>query len=238
MGKNILLKIMEKIYKIRVYHTHKKWGGHLINIGGKKKDVYGVYTVLDCIPDNACVVSAGLGTDTNFEEDILNKYKNANIYAFDPTPKSIEFVKNVKHLDENERFHFFPYGISKEDGRMRFYLPIDNTAVSCSSIRNMYSSKKYIEVETKSFESVLKLSSMNKIDILKLDIEGTEFAVIEDILNSGIEITQICLEIHPLYFENPYLTTKSFMKKLFESNYKISYITRKGLGNELSFIKI
>ena len=44
MGKNILLKIMEKIYKIRVYHTHKKWGGHLINIGGKKKGcIWGLY---------------------------------------------------------------------------------------------------------------------------------------------------------------------------------------------------
>ncbi len=237
MRNKILLRVMEKAYKIIAYHIHRI-NGRLINLGGEVADVYGVYTVMDCIPDNACIVSAGLGTDTHFEEDVIKKYRNANIYAFDPTPKSIEFVKTVRHLDKEKRFHFFSYGISKQDGREIFYLPADDSAVSCSTIKNMYSSKKNIEVEMKSFKSVLELTKVKKIDILKLDIEGTEFSVIEDIIDSNIEIKQICLEIHPLYFENPYKETKKFLKKMFGANYKIAYITRNGLGNEITFIKV
>lgn len=228
---------MEKVCKIWSYHIHRV-KGTLINLGGDKSDVYGVYTVMDSIPSNACIVSAGLGTNTNFEEDAIKKYRDANVYAFDPTPKSIEYVKKAGSLQKEERFHFFPYGISKTDGREIFYLPADDTAVSCSTIKNMYSSKKNIEVEMRSFKSILELIQVKRIDILKLDIEGTEFVIIEDILNSGIEIKQICLEIHPLYFSNPCKETKKFLKKMFAANYKIAYITRNGLGDELTFVKM
>lgn len=34
------------------------------------------------------------------------------------------------------------------------------------------------------------------IDILKMDIEGSEFDVMEQILTSGADIRQICLETH------------------------------------------
>lgn len=231
----VLLRIMEKVYKIWAYHIHRA-NGTLINLGGKS-DVYGVYTVLDCIPVNACIVSAGLGTNTNFEEDVIKKYTDADVYSFDPTPKSIEYLK-TRNLYKEERFHFFPCGISKTDGQEIFYLPADDTAVSCSTIKNMYSSKENIVVEMRSFQSVLGIIQVKRIDILKLDIEGTEFAIIEDILNSDVEIKQICLEIHPLYFSNPYEETKKFLKKMFAANYKIAYITRNGLGDELTFVKM
>lgn len=231
-----LLRAIEKAYKLWVYKTHRASDHALINLGGDKADIYGVYTVMNVIPENDCIISAGLGTDTNFEEAVLKNYRNATVFAFDPTPKSINYVKEIKHLDQEKRFHFFPYGISKEDGREIFYLPSDNNTVSCSTIKNMYSSNNQIEVDMKSFRTVLELCHVNYIDILKLDIEGTEFSIIDDVLSSDIKIRQICLEVHPLFFSDPYRVMKRFMKKMFDANYKIAYITRNGWGDEITFI--
>ena len=41
-----------------------------------------------------------------------------------------------------------------------------------------------------------------KIDILKMDIEGAEFEVIHDIICDGIEFGQLCIEVHDRFFEN------------------------------------
>lgn len=101
-----LLRAIEKAYKLWVYKTHRASDHALINLGGDKADIYGVYTVMNVIPENACIISAGLGTDTNFEEAVLKNYRNATVFAFDPTPKSINYVKEIKHLDQEKRFHF------------------------------------------------------------------------------------------------------------------------------------
>lgn len=226
-------KIAEKIQRIFTYRTHR-YKGVLVTLGGALDD-YGVYTVADIIPDNAVVLSFGIGTDTAFEETILQNYKDARIYAFDPTPKSQEYVKR---LADEERFMFFPYGLSKNDGEETFYLPQDDSQVSCSMIKNMYSSERKISVEMKCFSSVLQIiGGLKWIDLIKMDIEGTEFEVIDSILGSGIEIKQLCLEIHPGYFNDRYRKSRDFTYKMLKMGYEISHITRNGLGEELSFIK-
>ena len=37
---------------------------------------------------------------------------------------------------------------------------------------------------------------LSRIDLLKLDIEGFEYGVLDDVLATGIPITQICVEFH------------------------------------------
>lgn len=226
-------KVLEKLNKIVVYAIWR-YRGVTIDIEGKTDD-YGVYTLGDIIPDDAVVLSFGIGTDTSFEEAVLSKYSRAHVYAFDPTPKSIKYVKKLEH---EQRFHFFPCGLSKEDGYEIFFLPKDEESVSCSTIKNQYSSNNEIKVEMKSFASVVEMCGLSQIDVLKMDIEGTEFAVINDIMDSQIEILQLCLEIHPGFFDNRFCMSRSFIHTMIKNGYKISHITRHGLGDELSFIKV
>ena len=42
----------------------------------------------------------------------------------------------------------------------------------------------------------MNLRGHSKIDLLKMDIEGFEYEVIEDILQKSLDIRQICLEFH------------------------------------------
>lgn len=54
----------------------------------------------------------------------------------------------------------------------------------------------------KSFEDILTNFKHEKVDLIKMDIEGSEYDVAESILNSGINITQIVLEIHERFFQS------------------------------------
>jgi hypothetical protein len=80
------------------------------------------------------------------------------------------------------------------------------------------------------------IDKCKKIDILKMDIEGTEFEIIDDILAAGIIVKQICMEIHPGYFHDRFYKSKELTHKLIKHGYSISHISRGGMGEELNFI--
>ena len=65
--------------------------------------------------------SLGVGEDVSFDEYLIDQLK-CKIYAYDPTPKSITFVKN-KSMPAN--FNFFDCGVLDYDGDANFYFPED-----------------------------------------------------------------------------------------------------------------
>jgi hypothetical protein len=60
-----------------------------------------------------------------------------------------------------------------------------------------------------------------KIDLLKLDIEGFEYEVIDSFLNDKIEVNQICVEFHHFYKDINKRKTKKTIRKLLNAGYKI-----------------
>ena len=151
------------------------------------------------INENAVVYSFGIGEDISFDKEIIDTHK-CHVYGFDPTPKSINWCKKQ---DLPECFHFHDFGISQETGKTHFHLPNNKKHVSGSIIQhNNVSEENFVEVEMKSFKDILKMYNHDQIDVLKMDIEGSEYDVIEDVLKSGILIHQMAIEFHERFFKN------------------------------------
>jgi hypothetical protein len=74
-----------------------------------------------------------------------------------------------------------------------------------------------------------------KIDILKMDIEGAEYQVIEDLLKSGISVNQLLIEFHHRFPFVGVQKTKDAIKALNNAGYAIMAISRS--GEEYTFIK-
>lgn len=159
----------------------------------------GFYLNPSLINENSVVYSFGIGEDISFDKEIIDTHE-CHVYGFDPTPKSINWCKKQ---DLPECFHFHDFGISQETGKTHFHLPNNKKHVSGSIIRhNNVSEENFVEVEMKSFKDILKMYNHDKIDVLKMDIEGSEYDVIEDILKSGILIHQMAIEFHERFFKN------------------------------------
>jgi len=176
------------------------------------------------------VYSFGIGEDISFDLDMINKF-HAEVWGFDPTPKSIRWIKNQKI---SKRFHFYEFGLSDKDGIEKFYLPQNEEYVSGSTYyREMYK-KESIEVEMRCFRTILEELKHDVIDVVKLDIEGSEFAVIDDILESDVEIRQICIEVHGRMFEDGKEKTKELIRKLNLYGYKVCAVSN---NEEITLLK-
>ena len=55
-------------------------------------------------------------------------------------------------------------------------------------------SQKVVQVEVKTLETIMTQLGHKHIDVLKMDIEGAEYDVIENILSAQLLITQILIE--------------------------------------------
>ncbi|NGM60385.1 FkbM family methyltransferase [Sphingobacterium sp. SGG-5] len=204
-------------------HRDKVWYG---------SDYGGFYVDPSQIPEEAIVYSFGIGQDISFDKAILSHHR-AEVFGFDPTPKSIAWIAE-EAVPEN--FHFFPFGLGVETGMVRFNLPKNKSHVSGSVHAHSHvNSKDCVDVVLKSFKDIVGELGHSSIDVLKMDIEGSEFSVMESVLNSGVNIGQIVVEIHEKFFDDGKKRVKRFLELLKAHNYVVFGIS--DTYQEVSFIK-
>ena len=192
----------------------------------------GFFIIPELLNSNSVVYSFGIGEDISFDTEIINRH-GCTVYGFDPTPKSIKWVESSKRPD---KFNFLPYGISTKTGSATFYLPVNENHVSGSLAETkVVSSSKKIEVSMKSFGDIIRELKHDKIDVLKMDIEGAEYDVLPDILKQGISIKQIEIEFHHRLFRNGNKKTKDAVELLKNNGFDLYAISK--TGEELSFVK-
>ena len=161
----------------------------------------------EALHSGAVCFAVGAGEDISFELELIRRF-DCDVYVFDPTPRAIEHVRKVREgvLDERpaainndetrrypkidraqfaSRFHFEPWGIYDEDGVQRFYEPTDAAHVS-HSIENMQTTDSYFEAECRSIRSAMTEMRQDHIDVLKLNVEGAEIAILRRMLSDGI----------------------------------------------------
>jgi len=194
----------------------------------------GFFLFTDSLNDKSIVYSFGIGEDVSFDEQVINRF-HCKVWGFDPTPKTITFVKQ-KNIPSN--FIFLPYGLYKNDGTIQFYLPDNPTYVSGSTINRWgdNQTKKAIDVPVKSFSTITEELGHSKIDVLKMDIESSEYEVLDDILNSNVQIDQILIEFHHRFKEIGTEKTKSAIQSLNNHGYKIIAIS--DTREEYTFYKL
>lgn len=155
---------------------------------------YGGYELPeDAVNSDSIIYSCGLGEDASFDIELVENH-GCKIHIFDPTPLAVKFFK--KNLSSFANLHFNKFGIWSEDGTQRFYLPSkDNRDISCS-ITNLQGTKDYFNEKVKRLSTIMKMLKHDRIDVLKMDIEGAEMRVIPDMIESGIRPAIICIELH------------------------------------------
>jgi hypothetical protein len=73
-----------------------------------------------------------------------------------------------------------------------------------------------------------------EIDVLKMDIEGTEYEVIDSILQSGIVVKQWLLEFHHRLFPDGVTRTQKALQQLQKADFGLFAVSDS--FQELSFI--
>jgi FkbM family methyltransferase len=161
-------------------------------------DYGGFYVCPEFLSSNSIIYSIGVGEDISFDRKIIERF-GCEVYAFDPTPKSIDWVAQ-QSLPEN--FHFFPIGIGDKTGSATFFLPRNADHVSGSFVKQEnVDDGRTVVVSLQSFADMTETLGHSRVDVLKMDIEGGEYDVLGSILQSAVRPGQIVVEFHDRFFE-------------------------------------
>lgn len=159
----------------------------LVRLGSK----YGGWIVpSELVQADSVCYCVGVGEDISFDLALIERFQ-CEAYAFDPTPRAIEFVR--RHTANLPRFHFYPVGVWHRDEQLRFYAPRNPTHVS-HSVVNLQQTDTFFEAPCRSLASLMKELGHVRIDLLKLDIEGAEHRVIAAMLESRVNVKVLCVE--------------------------------------------
>lgn len=184
----------------------------LVRIGSD----YGGWWVPEALLDKYSVCYlAGVGEDTTFDEGLIARF-GCDVWSFDPTPRAVTHASAI--TDEN--FHFQDIGLWKESTTMKFYAPVDPTHVS-HSIPNLQQTDSYFEARCESVADVMRKLGHSDIDLLKLDVEGAEGPIIEQMLADDIRPTILCVELDAA--EAPWRSIK-LLRSLAGAGYVVNHI--------------
>ena len=194
---------------------------------------YGGWTICpDSISQRSVVYSFGVGEDISFDLGIIERF-GAHVFAFDPTPRSIKWMKQ-QHLPG--QLHFYDFGIADHNGTIHFYPPENPDHVSHSVLYRATTANQVIEVPVKTLDAIVKELGHHRIDILKMDIEGGEYTVIPDIVSSSVEVGQILVEFHHRFQSVDPKDTEGAIQILNQQDYRLFHVS--DTFEEFSFIHV
>jgi|TARA_B110000881_G_C18584059_1_gene523591 hypothetical protein len=190
----------------------------LIRIGRNQDGGYVVNSKI--IEKCNILISFGLGSDWSFELDYLKKNKNLKIYVYDHTVSYVPYIKEtLKYLKRflllKKNFHDFYCRFLNLYSYLKFK---KNKQVNFFSEKITFPIKEVYETD---INKVFSRIEAEKEVILKCDIEGSEFLIIDQILEHSNRINLLIFEFHNLdkYEDN----FKKLINKL-SKKFKITHI--------------
>lgn len=170
---------------------------------------------------------AGCGEDISFDLGLIRRF-GCQVYAYDPTPRAIAYVRETAGAERN--YHFQGIGLWDGHRKLNFYAPKNSAHVS-HSILNLQKTEKYFEAEVFRLSELMENNGHQKLDLLKLDIEGAEYKVIDSVIDDGLDIAVICVEydevFNPLDSGYP-VRIKTSIEKLISAGYCIACLHKTG----------
>ncbi len=161
--------------------------------------------IKEFLPKNAVILDIGANVGT-FLYQLQNSLSHSNIYAFEPNKK---LNKRLKRLFPT--MHILPFALSDENTTAEFKVPIikGKMVASRGTLNTSYKEKdeenNYTEtVEVIKLDHWAKSKNIQKIDFIKIDVEGNEIKTLHGGKNTIIQFKPVLMvEMEQRHHEQP-----------------------------------
>jgi FkbM family methyltransferase len=213
----------------------------LVYLGTKASNTgWNVDTICLTNKPELIVYGVGAGEDISWDVGLVEKF-NANVFIYDPTEKSLKYTRPIVEQYSKSHPHKLshtPEGMSDEKGILTFAMPENPDHVSLRTIdlatKNMLS--RTVQVPVNSLQNWMSQNNHNYLDILKIDIEGSEYPVLEALIAAKyLPFTQLLVEYH-----DRFLPDKSRHSKLLFALKQAGFteLWSSHEGQEVGYIKV
>jgi FkbM family methyltransferase len=164
-------------------------GPELVHLGSEYGGWYVPARGID--PDWVCYC-VGAGADISFDLALIDRY-GCDVFAFDPSEASRTYVAEA--AAHQERLHFEQVGVWPHDSVVRMFGPEDPEHVALSAA-NLQGTHSWIDVPCRSLPSLMAEYGHQRIDLLKLDLEGAEYQFFDEVDVAALGVQVLGVEFH------------------------------------------
>lgn len=192
----IFSKIKRKIFSSEIEKTVMRWyeadGENTLRID------------YDNLNENSIVIDLG-GYKGEWASNIYSKYL-CNVFVFEPASRFYQQIK--KRFERNPKIKLYPFGLGSQDKEEKIYLNAEST-----SIHKKKGTPENISI--KNFATFLKQNDIKKIDLIKINIEGSEYDLLEFLIENNLieQIENIQVQFHN-FVENAEARMKKIQNNL------------------------
>jgi FkbM family methyltransferase len=192
----------------------------------------GTWTVAsDPLGPTSLVWSFGVGDDVAWELALIARFR-CRVRAFDPTPAARAWLATQTLPAE---LAVEPVGLAAFDGEQSFAPPRRPGGVNYRPIESAGAPAGAVRAPVRRLATLAREHGVTRLDVLKLDIEGGEHAVLDDLLATGPLPAQLLVEFHHGQHGIPFARTAASIAALRSRGYRVLHVSRRGL--ELSFLR-
>lgn len=203
--------------------------------------LHGYYVPENFLTKDSVCYLVGAGEDISFDTELKIIF-DSHVIIIDPAPEGINhFRKLVDMTSKGEKLTIgrrdpFTYRINSEqlaqikyvekgvwdqETVLKFYTP-DRSDYASHSIQLFKETGKFIEAPVDRLKNLMKKLNHDCVDLLKLEIEGAEYTVIDTIVEDKLNIKAILVEFDEVYHSKDFrylFRIKKSTDKLIKAGY-------------------
>ena len=145
---------------------------------------------------------------------------SGKVFAFEPEPENFKILqKNIK-INEYANVFLEQKAVSNNNEKLTLYIS------DKAGRHSIYKLKKYvksIDIESVTIDNYLKKNNIEKINFVKIDVEGAELNVLQGIQNLLDKNIILLIEFSPLYLISCGLEPFDLINFLEKNNFKIYF---------------
>jgi FkbM family methyltransferase len=166
------------------------------------EDFYQAEKLMAKLPSNPLVIDVGANAGF-FNVLLFSKLKTARVFAYEPLPSNIQLFQ--KTIERNAAMNNIKLIQAAVTGSLKDSIELytadtkDNTVVSSVFSGFNQLNQKKISVPAQSLTTIIEKNGLEKVDLLKLDCEGSEYDILYNTDASVLKkVNMMVIEVHQI----------------------------------------
>lgn len=126
--------------------------------------------------------------------------QKGKVYAFEPAPSTFQLLQKTLSINHNQSvIETFQKAVGRGIGKITFFIS-DGAADNGNSLVNYKEDRPLhgIEVDVTSVDAFVKEKKLNRLDFIKIDVEGAEYDTLRGAAETLQNLRPVCIvAIHP-----------------------------------------